>query len=225
MKMSKILLIDDDTELSDKVRDWLVSENQNVEVAATGEDGLQLLSGFQFDLVVLDWNMPGKSGLEVLKEYRGQGGKAPIIFLTGEGAMDNKLEALDAGADDYMTKPFDVRELSARIKGILRRPTELQTELRAGDVVLQVESRTLICGDTRLSLRSRECALLEYLMRHPNRTYSGKALLESVWPSDSESSEDSVRTCMRILRNKLGSIGKDNLIKTVLGSGYIIETK
>jgi len=222
--MSKILLIEDDAEIASKVRDWLMSENQQVEVAGTGEDGLQMLQGFHFDIVLLDWNLPGIQGIEVLKRYRSSGGKTPVIFLTGQGEMDNKLAGLEGGADDYMTKPFDVRELSARIKIILRRPTDmLMTELKARDVTLQVESRTLVCGDQTITLRARECALLEYLMRHQNRCFSGKALLEAVWPSDSDSSEDSVRTCMRILRGKLASIGREDLVKTVLGSGYIVE--
>jgi two-component system phosphate regulon response regulator PhoB len=223
--MSKILLIEDDAELADKLRAWLVSEGHQLEISGTGEDGLQMLSGFQFDIAVLDWNLPGISGLEVLKRYRSNGGKTPIIFLTGQGEMDFKLEGLEAGADDYMTKPFDVRELSVRIKGILRRPPDmLMTELTARGVVLKVESRRLVAGSEQITLRPRECALLEYLMRHPNRCFSAKALLDAVWPSDSNSSEDSVRTCMRILRGRLSSIGRDDLVKTVLGSGYIVET-
>ena len=223
--MAKILIIEDDKAFAERVRDWLVPESHNVEIATSGEDGLQLLFGFRFDLAVLDWNLPGLSGLEMLKRYRFSGGKTPIIFLTGEGGMDSKLDGLMSGADDYMTKPVDMRELSARITGILRRPKDIiLNELSARGAVLMLETRTLVVGDSRLILRPRECALLEYLFRHPNRCYSAKSLLNAVWPSDSESSEESVRTCMRLLRNKLGTIGREDLIKTVLGSGYMVET-
>lgn len=224
--MPKILLIEDDIELATKIQSWLTPENKSVEIAATGNDALQLLSGFQYDLIILDWSLPDISGLQVLEKFRGANGKTPILFLTGRGEMDCKLAALEAGADDYMIKPFDVRELAARIKSLLRRPADvLQTELKIGDVVLKVESKTLICGDETLTLRSRECALLEYLMRNPDRPHSGKALLGAVWPSDSESTEESVRTCVKILRNKLKQFGQPELLKTVLGSGYIVESK
>lgn len=222
--MAKILIVDDDPDLVGKLRDWLVSENHHVESVDLGKDALQLLSSFQFDVVVLDWNLPDTTGLDVLKNYRGTGGKVPIIFLTGRGEMENKLTGLESGADDYMIKPFDARELSARIKTLLRRPSSLlSTQLTARGAVLEVENKTLIAGENRIVLRARECALLEFLMRNRNRTFSAKALLDSVWPSDADASEDSVRTCMKTLRHKLSSIEKDDLIKTVLGSGYIIE--
>lgn len=224
--MSKILLIEDDLDLAEKVQSWLKPENQHIEIASTGKDGIQLLTAFHFDVIVLDWNLPDLSGLELMKQYRSSGGKTPIIFLTGQGEMDSKLSALEGGADDYMTKPFDVRELVARIKGLLRRPTDaVQTQLQVRNVVLKVDSKTLLCDGETLQLRTRECALLEYLMRFPDRTFSGKALLSAVWPSDAESTEESVRTCMKLLRVKLKKIGQGDFVKTVLGSGYIIESK
>ncbi len=223
--MSKILLIEDDTELAEKIQSWLKPENKHIEIASTGRDGLQLLEGFNYDAAIVDWSLPDISGLDILKKHRRNGGKTPIIFLTGQGEMDCKLAALEAGADDYMTKPFDVRELTARLKGLLRRPLDvMQTELKAGDVVLKVDSKTLVCGDKTVLLRTRECALMEFLLRHPDRLFSGKAILSAVWPSDSETTDGSVRTCVKLLRVKLKKIGHEELIKTVLGSGYILET-
>jgi DNA-binding response OmpR family regulator len=222
--MAKILLIEDDIELAERLKDWFTLENFMLESVATGHDALQMLSNFKFDVVVLDWGLPDITGLEVCKRYRSTGGRTPIIFLTGKGEIDSKEQGLDSGADDYLVKPFDVRELSARIRSILRRPPEmLPTELVMRGVSLELETRTMVAGDRRVHLMPKECSLLEFLMRHPNRTFSAKALLDAVWPSESDASEETVRTCMKTLRQKLNKAGREDLIKTVLGSGYVIE--
>ncbi|MBX9940193.1 MAG: response regulator transcription factor [Candidatus Obscuribacterales bacterium] len=224
--MAKILLVEDDLELSQRMEDWFSLENHNLEVVHNGEDALQMLTSFEFDVVVMDWGLPGMTGLEVVKQYRKQGGAAPIIFLTGRGEIDNREQGLDGGADDYMVKPFDVRELSARIRSLLRRPKGLlPTELAIKGVKLELETRTVKVGEQSAHLMPKQCALLEYLMRHPNRPFGAKALLDAVWPSDSEASEDTVRTCMKTLRRQLGTLGKEDFIKTMLGSGYLIEDK
>jgi len=222
--MTKILLVEDDLDLAGKVSAWLKDENIRAEVANCGKDALSLLASFEYDVVVLDWNLPDITGLEVLRRFRKVGGKTHIIFLTGQDDIDNKLEALSSGADDYMTKPFDPRELSARVKALLRRPSSLiATDLRVGETKLLVETRTLAYNGEELKLRPRECALLEYLMRNRNRCFSSRQLLDAVWPSESSSTEDSVRTCMRMLRHRLKEIGKEELVKTIPGSGYIVE--
>ncbi|MCA0315325.1 MAG: response regulator transcription factor [Candidatus Melainabacteria bacterium] len=224
--MAKILLVEDDLELSQRMEDWFSLENHNLEVVHSGEDALQMLTSFEFDVVVMDWGLPGMTGLEVVKQYRKQGGAAPIIFLTGRGEIDNREQGLDCGADDYMVKPFDVRELSARIRSLLRRPKGLlPTELAIKGVKLELETRTVKVGEQSAHLMPKQCALLEYLMRHPNRPFGAKALLDAVWPSDSEASEDTVRTCMKTLRRQLSTLGKEDFIKTMLGSGYLIEDK
>ena len=224
--MAKILLVEDDLELSQRMEDWFSLENHNLEVVHSGEDALQMLTSFEFDVVVMDWGLPGMTGLEVVKQYRKQGGAAPIIFLTRRGEIDNREQGLDCGADDYMVKPFDVRELSARIRSLLRRPKGLlPTELAIKGVKLELETRTVKVGEQSAHLMPKQCALLEYLMRHPNRPFGAKALLDAVWPSDSEASEDTVRTCMKTLRRQLSTLGKEDFIKTMLGSGYLIEDK
>jgi OmpR-family two-component system manganese-sensing response regulator len=221
--MAKILLVEDDAELAGRLRDWFALENHVFEVASSGEDALQMLEGFDFDVVVLDWSLPGISGLDVCRRYRGAGGQAGIIFLTGKSDIPSKGEGLDSGADDFMIKPFDVRELGARIRSLLRRPRTVFSVLKIGEVELKAETRMLTVRSKTIILMPKQSALLEYLMRHPNRPFSAKQLLDSVWPSDAEASEETVRTCMKTLRQQLSALDKKDFIKTLYGAGYLIE--
>jgi OmpR-family two-component system manganese-sensing response regulator len=222
--MAKILLVEDDANLADKIKFWFSQQGDQLEHASTGEDGLHLLGSFSYDIVLLDWTLPGITGLEVCKRYRKSGGTTPIIFLTGRNDIESKEQGLDLGADDYVVKPFDARELSARIRSILRRPTSLlPSDIRIGEIVLEPKTRTLTVNGASHHLMPRESALLEYLMRHPNRIFGSKELLDAVWSSESDTSTETVRSWMRNLRNKLSAAGVDGLIKTVPGSGYIIE--
>lgn len=224
--MTKLLLIEDDEELSSQLTKWLDENGYLCEAAFTAEDGLQLLNSFQYDLIILDWHLPGMTGLEMCKVYRNGGGLTPILFLTGQGEIEHKESGLDSGADDYIVKPFEMRELAARIRSLLRRPTGLVvSKLSIKGLSLEVENRNVTNGAKTVRLMPTECALLEFLMRHPDRSYSTKALLDAVWTSQSEASEESVRTCMKTLRYKLMKVGKKDFIKTVLGSGYTIESK
>jgi two-component system, OmpR family, manganese sensing response regulator len=223
--MAKILLVEDDAELAERLGDWFTLEGHSPEIVTTGEDALQMMEGYTFDVIVLDWGLPGITGLSVCQRYRKQGGKAPVLFLTGKGDIDSKEAGLDAGGDDYLVKPFDVRELSARIKSLLRRPAGLlPTGLRLKDMELELETRTVKVGGKSVHLMPKQSALLEFLMRHPNRPFGAKALLEAVWPSESDASEDTVRTCVKTLRRQLELVGKEDLVKTILGSGYLIES-
>jgi DNA-binding response OmpR family regulator len=224
--MTKLLIVEDDPELSEQLAKCLQDQGYICEVAASGEDGMQLLNSFQFDLIVLDWNLPGITGLEVCKAYRKNGGVTPVLFLTGQSEIHQKESGLDSGADDYLVKPFEVRELTARIRSLLRRPTGLFVDqLSIDGLELEVQNRKVSHGSKNIHLMPTECALLEFFMRHPNRFYSTKDLLDAVWNSQSEASLESVRTCMKTLRHKLAKIDKSNFIKTVPGSGYIVESK
>lgn len=221
--LAKILLVEDDLELSERLQEWFKAQSDRMEVAHNGKDALQLLRSYQFDVVVLDWELPEMSGLEICLEYRRSGGQTPIIFLTGKSDIDSKQVGLDSGADDYLTKPFEPRELSARIKALLRRPQSLlSSELTFDGLALSVETRTIKVGAQTVHLMPKQAALLEFLMRNPNRAFSAANLLEAVWPSDSSTTEDSVRTCVKTLRRQLASVGKEDLVKTVLGTGYLI---
>src|SRR5258706_1536641 len=138
--MPKILIVEDNTELADNVREWLLGEQYVVDCCADGVEALAYLDAYEYDAVVLDWTLPKMSGIEVCKQYRAQGGTTPVIMLTGRRTVDDKESGLDAGADDYLTKPFEVRELSARIRALLRRAAKVSGNvLKAGNLELDKE--------------------------------------------------------------------------------------
>src|SRR5579862_8845637 len=137
--MAKILLVEDDLDLISRITKWLSLERHSVEAASNGQEALDLLRDVKYDLIILDWHLPGLSGIEVCKYYRSAGGKAPVLMLTGKTDIADKEAGLDAGADDYLTKPFNPRELSARLRALARRPAEtLDDKLTAGDLVLHI---------------------------------------------------------------------------------------
>jgi OmpR-family two-component system manganese-sensing response regulator len=223
--MAKILVVDDDKELTKALNEYLSLQNYVIEAVHTGEDALQLLNSFQYSVIILDWTLPGISGEQVCRTFRAGGGQTPIIFLTGKGDIATLETVLDAGADDYMRKPFNVRELGARVRALLRRRIHaFEPDIRIGDLVLNPNSNVLTAGDTELKLRNKEAAVLEYLMTHPNQVHSAQQLLDAVWSSEKDGTTNAVRTWMRLLRRRLATIGKEDLIKTVLGSGYVIES-
>jgi two-component system response regulator QseB len=222
--MAKILLVEDDVELAERLSDWFETESYVFEAVYSGEDALQLLKSFDFDVILLDWNLPGISGIEVCKHYRAKGGQAPIIFLTGQGSIPARSEGLDSGADDYLVKPFDIRELAARIRSLLRRPQAFVADLTIGELKLQPATRTVWVGEANIVLMPKQSLLLEFLMRHPNQAFTGKALLNSVWPSDAAASEETVRTCVKTLRQQLATVGQKEFIKTQHGVGYMVST-
>lgn len=222
--MAKILLVEDDLELADKLKSWFASQGDLLEAVTTAEDALQMLGNFSFDLILLDWTLPGMTGAEMCSRYRKSGGTTAIIFLTGRGDIGSKEQGLDLGADDYLVKPFDTRELSARVRSVSRRPScMLPVEIRINNVILDMNTKSIVVDGVSYALRSKECVLLEYLMRHPNRIFGSKNLLDAIWPSDQEASTDTVRSWIRNLRQKLAAAGKPDLIKTIPGSGYMIE--
>lgn len=223
--MAKILLVEDNVGLSGVLVPWLKSQNYSVDLAETGEDALQILCNYKYDLLILDWELPGIDGNKVCQNFRGQGGVTPVLFLTGRADIDSKTMGLDNGADDYLTKPFDFLELKARIKALLRRPsTLLQQSLSASGLTLELETRSALIGTSQVTLTQREFMVLDFLLRNPNRYHSSHALLDAVWPLETAFSEDTVRSCMRRLRQKITVEGQECIIKSVQGLGYIINS-
>lgn len=222
--MAKVLLVEDDLMLAAALQEELAGGPYQVETTSSGEDALQLLDHFQFDIILLDWNLPGINGLEVCKRFRQAGGLSFVIFLTSEGDISFKEQALDAGGDDYLVKPFDVRELVARMRSVSRRSLErVEDIISIGPVSLNPASRIIAAGGRQLQLTPKENAILEYLMRHKNRPFSALRLLNSVWPSDSEVSVDNVRVLVANLRQKLAAAGCADFVKTIHNAGYVVE--
>jgi DNA-binding response OmpR family regulator len=222
--MAKILLIEDDLTTASMVRDWLEGERYTIDEAHSGAEALTYLKSYQYDLVIVDWMLPEGNGVEVMKSYRSGGGHAPILMLTGKRAIVEKEAGLDAGADDYLTKPFDMRELSARIRALLRRaPAVRGSVLECGSIALDTTSCTVTRGGTLLKLLPTEYSLLEFLMRNQGTVFNTAALLEHVWKADSEATDIAVRTYITRLRKKIDVEGAPSFITTVHGLGYKLE--
>ena len=223
--MAKILVVEDHLEEASTLAKWLEAKGHAVDVVHSGEDALLLFATYNYELLILDWLLPGVSGLDVCVEYRRKGGKAVVLMLTGRGDVPSKAEGLNSGADDYLSKPYDLRELDARVNALLRRPADTMIEkLQSTGVLLDTGLRTAVVGNNvSIDLSAREYALLEYLLRHQNKIYSARALLDYVWPVESAMSEDTVRSVMRNLLKKLDAGGRE-IIKTVHGLGYMIST-
>lgn len=224
--MAKILLIEDDPDLCSIIEDALAAEHHMMEIVSTGSEGNDRLRVYKFDLVILDVGLPHMTGLEVLRNFRARGGKTPVLILTGKGAVQEKAEGLDAGADDYVTKPFAMKELSARVRALLRRPSAYTgAVLQAGDIDLDPISRRVTKNGAEINLLPKEFALLEFFMRHPNEVYSTDALLNHVWASESDSTPVSLRTCLTRLRQKIDVDGQPSIIRNLHGLGYKLEAQ
>lgn len=222
--MAKILLVEDDRNLAGTVQEWLEFEHYLVEWVETGTDALDMMKSYKYDVIVLDLTIPKMDGLEVCKQYRSIGGQSPILMLTGRGTVPDKEVGFDAGADDYLTKPFHLKELSARVRALLRRPSTLSGEiLRAGDIALDTQAHTVTKDGEEIHLPRMEFALLEFLMRHQGQVFSAEALLDRVWTADSDKSPETIRTSVKKLRSKIDSKDQQSLIKNVHGVGYKLD--
>ena len=218
-----LLLVEDDPRLADIVARLLGGERHLVERAATGGAALELAEAPGLDAIVLDVGLPDISGLEVARRLRARGSEVPILMLTARDAVADRVAGLDAGADDYLLKPFAVEELSARIRALGRRGrVGVGSTLTAGPIVLDEASRAVFVGDLRVELSPREFALLECLLRHRGQVLTRAQLLDSAWPYDTEVVPAIVDTYVYFLRRKLGPAGAER-IETVRGVGYRVE--
>lgn len=222
--MARILVVDDDVELCSLIEDYLVSQNHSVDVAHDGEEATVSLKINAYDVIILDWELPKLTGIDVCKRYRSLKGESPVIMLTGKKLLDDKISGLDAGADDYVTKPFEIAELSARIRALLRRPAAVKSNvLTARELVFDTDKMSVHLAGEELYFVPKELALLEFFMRNPNHVFSSEVLINRVWPSDSEASPDTVRTYINKLRKKLDKPDSESFIRTVHGLGYKFE--
>jgi len=222
--MAKFLLVEDDIEVAESITESLEMHGYTIEHALTGEDALTLLENFAYDLVILDWELPKISGIEVLTVLRVKDVQTPVIFLTGRKDLDSLSFGLEAGADDFISKPFRLQELLARIRSRLRRPGGLlPATISLGSVTLDPESRKVTLGGKTIHLTSKEFAVLEFLMRRPSRVFSTREILNAVWTAEAEVSDSAVRVCMQNLRRKITSENSPCIIKTEKGGGYTVN--
>ncbi|MBX9670554.1 MAG: response regulator transcription factor [Candidatus Obscuribacterales bacterium] len=221
--MAKILVIEDDTDLSDRITAWLTGQSYQVERASTGEEGFDLLRFYHYDIGIIDWQLPGLSGPEIIRRFRNEGGKTPILMLTGKSDVREKSHGLDAGADDYLTKPFSFEELSARVRALLRRlPTYQHEEMNAGELIVDRTKHSVSYRGEEIHLLPKEFEILELLLRQRDMVISQESILERVWSSQSETTTASVRTYMKTLRKKLSRV-ECVRITTVHGYGYRLK--
>lgn len=219
--MAKIFIVEDDKNLSANLRDLLALDRHIVETVDSGRQALDHLRVSKFDIVILDWCLPDITGLEICQKFRERGGTTPILMLTGKDDILHKTQGFDAGADDYLTKPFHPNELRSRIKALLRRSDRIGgVELKAGSLVLTASTFTATKAGQPIRLLPKEFALLEFFMRHPNQVFKTDALIDRVWESKTEVSPEVVRTYINRLRNKIDEPGETSMIQTVHGIGY-----
>ncbi len=223
--MPKVLVADDDEQLREMVADLLKNKQYTVETADNGTSALDLMKSFTFDVIVLDWDMPGYFGPDVVKAYRDGGGQAPILMLTGKSAIEDKERGFICGADDYLTKPFHPKELALRILALIGRTARSATQtITYGNLSLDISKARILAGETVLNLTAKEYDLLEFLIRHSEQLFTADALIERIWSSESEVSTQAVRMCVLRVREKLESASTTSIV-TVPGFGYKLQKK
>jgi two-component system OmpR family response regulator len=195
-----------------------------VDLAADGVDGLSLARGGGYDAIVLDRMLPDLDGTEVLKLLRSRGDRTPVLMLTALGSVDRRVEGLDAGADDYLAKPFAFAELLARLRALARRPAALADQrLAAGDIVLDEQRHVARVADQVMDLTAREFAFLAYLIRHCGQVVTRQQILDAVWGAEPDVYSNVVDLYVYYLRRKLATVGRDKRLRTVRGVGYSLR--
>lgn len=220
----KILVVEDEAKLAQFIELELKYEGYKVTVANDGLSGLAAARETNPDLIILDWMLPGISGLEICRRLRDTGSKVPIVLLTAKDEVSDRVAGLDAGADDYVVKPFSIEELFARVRAHLRRTQEEETDvLQFGDLRMNVSTREIYRGDRLIELTAKEFDLLEYLLSHPRQVLTRDQILERVWGYDFVGDSNIIEVYIRYLRLKLEADKEKRLIQTVRGVGYVLR--
>lgn len=219
--MPKFLVVEDDPMVARIVIDWLESEHHTVEHVDNGLEGESRLKHYLYDVAILDWQLPGRSGVEICASYRLRGGKIPILMLTGLTSLDHKEQGLDSGADDYLTKPFHLRELAARVRALLRRPFDMVAAVGAdGSLTLDPKDCSVTRLGTKTELNPKDFAVFEFLYRHAGQFYASDLLLNQVWSSESDATLNALRSSVKRLRQQLEIDGAPRLIESARNQGY-----
>jgi len=219
----KILLVDDETELRDPLSRILLQEGYQVDLADNGAAGMELALENDYDLLILDWMLPHKSGLEICRAVRSHLVTTPVLFLTAKDTIDDRVDGLDAGADDYLVKPFELRELLARVRALLRRssldiaPGE---RLKVADLELDVDNQVAYRHGQAIELSEKEIKLLTYFMQHPDRLLTHEDIYSYLWQGEEQPSSNVLAALVRLLRRKIEIKNEPQLIHTVYGKGY-----
>ncbi len=224
----RILIVEDEGKVARALREGFTGEGFDVAVATTGEDGYFRASSETFDVVVLDWMLPGRSGIEILRALRARGAHVPVLVLTARDAVEDRVLGLDAGADDYLVKPFAFAELLARVRALLRRGrTDQVLRLKAADLDVDLVTRKVVRGGRVLELTPREFELLEYLLRHEGHVVSRGMLAREVWkePDRATPLDNVIDVHMARLRRKVDLDSERKLLHTVRGVGFVLSEK
>ena len=221
----KILLVDDEAELAEPLSRVLTCEGYQVDLAFDGQAGLQLATTQSYDLLILDWMLPHYSGLEICGQVRAQGNATPVLFLTAKDTLDDRVAGLDAGADDYIVKPFELRELLARVRALLRRPPTLESverspRLQYEDLELDEANQLAYRQGQTIELSEKETQLLGFFLRHPDQVLTRSQIHQAVWADMEQPASNVLAAQMRLLRRKIEPKGTLPLIHTVYGKGY-----
>lgn len=219
----RILIAEDETTIARALKVMLEKNKYAVDMVHNGSDALDYIRTNAYDALVLDIMMPGKDGIEVLKTVRREGNTVPALFLTAKAEIADRIAGLDAGADDYLPKPFDVNEFLARVRALVRRSQSYVPEkIEVGHTVLDI-SRFMLIARSEVRLNNKEFQLAELFMRHPHQVFSSDHIMEKIWGLESEAEMDVVWTYIGFLRKKLRQIEADVEIRTIRGAGYALE--
>lgn len=222
----RLLLAEDEEDLSKALVAVLKYNNYSVDAVYDGEEALSYIEAGNYDGVILDIMMPKLDGISVLKKVRANGNSIPILLLTAKAEIDDKVEGLDSGADDYLTKPFSMKELLARIRVMTRRQSETTDSiLRYGNISLNRATYILSCGEKEIRLSNKEYQMLEMLLANPGQVISTQQFMEKIWGFDSDAELNVVWVNISYIRKKLASIGASVLIKAIRGLGYSVEVE
>jgi two-component system, OmpR family, manganese sensing response regulator len=221
----KILIVDDETALSEPLSRLLTREGYVVDVATDGRVGCDLASTGDYDLLILDWMLPNLNGLGICRYLRDRGDLTPVLFLTAKDTLDDRVIGLDAGADDYLVKPFELRELLARVRALLRRvqPVDFhptQSKLQVDDLELDIDNQLAYIRDRRIELSEKETQLLAYLMQHAGQIVTHDCLQAQLWDRTTPPNSNVLAALVRLLRRKIEIEGSAESIQTVYGKGY-----
>jgi DNA-binding response OmpR family regulator len=222
----KLLVVEDERRMLELLRRGLTEEGHTVTCASDGNEGWQVSRNYEFDAIVLDIMLPGMNGFEIAKRLREAGVSTPILMLTAKDSVPDIVRGLDAGADDYLTKPFAFHEVLARLRALQRRATaRTHSRLQVGDLVLDPASREVTRAGANITLTRTEYSLLERLMFRAGKVVPRQTLIESVWGFDREIEENTLDAFVRLLRHKVDTEGRPKLIHTVRGVGYMIRVE